>query len=89
MVIGYKALSETLTSIAGQHFQYEIGKTYETESCKIHEGFHFCLYPNDCEHFVGKNNRLFKVAALGEIESLDGYQYATNKIMILEEIGKE
>lgn len=85
MVVGYKLLSETLTNIYGTFLQYEVGKTYETNSCEIHKGFHFCMYPEDCKHFVG-SGRLFKVEALGEIESLDGYQYATNKIKILEEI---
>lgn len=89
MVIGYKLLSKTLTNIYGKHFQYEIGKTYKTDSCQIHEGFHFCLYPEDCNHFVRGGGRLFKVAAIGEIESLDGYQYATNEIKILEEIRRD
>lgn len=85
MVKGYKLLSETLTNLAGNFFQYEVGKTYETKSCQIHEGFHFCLHPDDCKHFVGRG-RLFEVEALGEVESLDGWQYATNKIKILREV---
>ena len=84
-VIGYKAISRKGSSVHGMPKTYELGKTYEekldpfTHRC----GMHFCLYLEDVQQFVANPECIVKVEALGRIEG-DGYQYATNKMKILE-----
>ena len=85
VLIGYKAIGTTGESVFGRRKQYEVGETYEenldpfTHKC----GMHFCLYLEDVTKFVPNPQCIVKVEALGRIEG-DGYQYATNKMKILE-----
>ena len=83
-VIGYKGFTKNMRNICGQPKQYEVGKTYtEKLNPMSHQcGMHFCLYLEDVTKFVTPDI-ICKVEALGTIEG-DGYQYATNKMKILE-----
>jgi hypothetical protein len=84
---GYKAFDENLKC---NHFQYEIGQTYEMdgdiECCA--RGFHFCKELVDCYRFyeMSDNTRICKVEAIGEIKTNDNIKYCTNKIKILSEV---
>ena len=84
-VVGYKAISRTGASVCGKPKLYKVGEIYEedldpfTHKC----GMHFCLYLEDVTKFVPNPQCIVKVEALGRIEG-DGYQYATNKMKILE-----
>lgn len=88
-VKGYKAFNDDMSCTHGKgKFQYEIGKTYElSEEVEAGKnGFHFCLYPEDCFKYYPKGSRLCEIRALGIIESDNGLRYTTDKIQIIREI---
>jgi len=68
---------------------YKVGETYtldgELEICK--NGFHFCQDLIDVFNYYSpnKNLKIFKVEALGDIDSRED-KSVTNKIKILEEV---
>ena len=87
-VIAYKYMN---TNMCCNGFQFEIGKTYKTDTVKINEcGFHACLNPQDTSIFYpqGKNSRYFKVKLSGEIAKCGMWDtnVAATEITILEEI---
>lgn len=90
-VKGYKAFHRDMTCTMGRGtYHYEVGKTYEeTELAQArHNGFHFCLYPEDCFKFYAKDSIVCEILALGDIEG-DGLAYATNKIKIVRVLTEE
>ena len=85
---GYKAFNYDWTC---RGFQYEVGKTYETdeeiEICK--SGFHFCQKLKDCFIFypLSEMTKIAEIEALGDIDSeFDYTKSCTNKIKIVKEI---
>ena len=63
MMKGYKGFDKDLKC---HNFQYEIGKTYETDKAKLREsGFHFCEAPLDVLRYYGNRdgNRFCEVTA--------------------------
>ena len=91
---GYKAFDENLKC---RGFQFEVGKTYETEAKKdelelcTDTVFHFCRELHRIEavsNYTISNSRVCEVIAEGDIVT-DGDKYGTNKITILREIPKE
>ena len=87
-VIAYKGMNSDMTC---RGFQYEIGKTYKTDSvelCKF--GFHACLNPRDVldYYYQEESSRYFKVKLSGEITKCDksDTKVAATEITILEEI---
>ena len=51
---GYKGFNKNLKC---KDYQYEIGKTYETDKAKLcEEGFHFCESPLDVLRYYGNRN---------------------------------
>ena len=84
-MIGYKATTngKCLDQL------YEVSQTYTLEGkieiCK--KGFHFCQDLFDIFNYYppNKNTKVFKVEALGNIET-DGDKSVTDKIKILEEV---
>ena len=90
IVKGYKGFDKNLCC---RGFQYEIGKTYETDRtvglCQW--GFHFCRKLFDVNNYYSFNNcdnRFCEVEAIGEIKDGDN-KSVTNKIKIVREISKE
>ena len=83
---GYKVFNPDWTC---RGFQYEVGKTYETDDkLKICEkGFHFCKVAVDCFNYYqfDSNNKVAEVIAHGEVVE-DGDKCVTNKLEIVREI---
>ena len=83
---GYKVFNPDWTC---RSFQYEVGKTYETDKpvklCK--QGFHFCKKAADCFNYYSfdSNNKVAEVVAHGDVVE-DGDKSVTNKIEIVREI---
>jgi hypothetical protein len=66
-MIGYKGFDKNMKC---QGFQYEVGKTYETNKAILcNTGFHFCEHPLDCwEYYNILNESLYaEIKAEGEI----------------------
>ena len=91
---GYKAFDENLQC---RGFQFEVGKTYETEKQKdelklcTDTVFHFCreLYKiESVSDYTISKSRVCEVIAEGDIVT-DGDKYGTNKLTILREIPRE
>ncbi|MCK9272949.1 hypothetical protein M0P65_05370 [Candidatus Gracilibacteria bacterium] len=84
-MIGYKAT----TNSKCKDLLYEVGQTYtlngKMKICK--RGFHFCQDLYDVFYYYpeNKNIKVFKVEALGKIETVYD-KSVTDKIMILEEV---
>ncbi|MCK9272973.1 hypothetical protein M0P65_05490 [Candidatus Gracilibacteria bacterium] len=84
-MIGYKATFNGKC----KNKTYKLGKTYtlrsEMEMCK--KGFHFCqdLYDVFFYYPENKDTKVFKVEALGNVETI-GDKSVTDKIKILEEV---
>ena len=83
---GYKVFNPDWTC---RDFQYEVGKTYETEEdlsiCQ--SGFHFCKQAAACFNYYcfDPSNKVAEVIALGEvIEEED--KCCTNKLQIVREL---
>ena len=54
----YKGFNKNMTAYGG--FQYEEGKTYETDEAVIcHSGFHACEYPLDCFSYYNPNSSVY------------------------------
>ena len=66
----YKGFNKDMTC---RDFQYEEGKSYETEKAKCCEtGFHACEYPLDCFTYYSPNEAVFhEVEMDGEIDHHD------------------
>ena len=66
----YKGFNENMTC---RDFQYEEGKSYETEKAKCCEtGFHACEYPLDCFRYYSPNKAVFhEVEMDGKIDHHD------------------
>ena len=83
---GYKVFNPDWTC---KGFQYEVGKTYETDKpvklCA--QGFHFCKKAADCFNYYSfdSNNKVAEVVAHGDVVE-DGDKSVTNKIEIVREI---
>ena len=93
-MIGYKAFDENLQC---RGFQFEVGKTYETDKAKedlricSDTVFHFCreLYKIESvsDYHISKS-RVCEVIAEGDVVT-DGDKFGTNKLTILREIPRE
>ena len=83
---GYKVFNPDWTCMG---FQYEVGKTYETDkSVKLcAQGFHFCKKAADCFNYYSfdSNNKVAEVVAHGDVVE-GGDKSVTNKIEIVREI---
>ena len=83
---GYKVFNPDWTC---RGFQYEVGKTYETDDklkmCE--QGFHFCKVAVDCFNYYqfDSNNKVAEVIAHGEVVE-DEDKCVTNKLEIVREI---
>lgn len=85
---GYKVFNADMTC---RGFQYEVGKTYETQQAirLCDHGFHFCKSIVDCFKYYGVNGTRFaEVEALGDIIEGDD-KCVTNKIRVLKEISNQ
>jgi hypothetical protein len=84
---GYKAFDRNWRC---KGFQFEVGRTYETnepvEICK--SGFHFCNEIFECFRYYPAGSKIAEVEALGEVvgDEWFGGKYATNKIRIIREV---
>ena len=83
---GYKVFNPDWTC---RGFQYEVGKTYETDDkLKMCEkGFHFCKVAVDCFNYYqfDSKNKVAEVIAHGEVVE-DWDKCVTNKLEIVREI---
>ena len=82
----YKGMDKDMRCFKGK-FQYEIGKSYETEEAKACEcGFHACENPLSVfEYFPPSDSRYFEVIQEGEMDN--AYKkIASSKITIKSEI---
>lgn len=89
----YKAFNKDLTC---RDFQYEIGKTYETDEKPIADGlsvgrgFHACIKFDDLYYYqpLDKNTRICEVELLGDIvaDSWGSSLRAATKIKIIREL---
>lgn len=83
----YKGFNKDLKC---RHFQYEIGKEYETDKAKLcNEGFHACEYPLDCFGYYSPANSRFcevEIEDNGERNSTDT-KVCGKKIKIGAELG--
>ena len=83
---GYKVFNPDWTC---RDFQYEVGKTYETEEdlsiCQ--SGFHFCKQAAACFNYYcfDPSNKVAEVIALGEVIE-EGDKCCTNKLQIVREL---
>ena len=86
---GYKGFDKDLKC---RDFQYEVGKTYETDYAKTcKHGFHFCENPFDVFGYYppcdsNGLNRFCEVEGYGEIDKDDDSKIACSKIKIGTEI---
>ena len=86
---GYKGFDKDLKC---RDFQYEVGKTYETDYAKTcKHGFHFCENPFDVFGYYppcdsNGLNRCCEVEGYGEIDKDDDSKIACSKIKIGTEI---
>ena len=71
-------------------FQYEVGKTFETEEIPslCNRGFHACKKVADCFSYYSfdPSNRVCEVELSGTIVGEDGDKQCSNKIKILKEL---
>ncbi|MCE5295397.1 MAG: hypothetical protein LLF94_12415 [Chlamydiales bacterium] len=84
----YKGLNEKMQGYG--EFQYELGKTYETDKAKACEcGFHACTEPFDVfNYFDPANSRYFEVETEGKFDKdKNDSKLACTKITISAEIG--
>jgi len=86
---GYKGFDKDLKC---RGFQYEVGKTYETDKKPVRctkNGFHFCESPFDVfNYYPPADSRYCEVEGLGEIDKGgDDSKVATSKLHIGVEIG--
>lgn len=83
---GYKVFNSDWTC---RGFQYEVGKTYETEEEPIccRRGFHFCNKLVNCFNYYNfdSNNKVAIVEILGDVD-ISGDKSCTNKLHILKEL---
>ena len=83
---GYKVFNSDWTC---RGFQYEVGKTYETEEEPIccRRGFHFCDKLVNCFNYYNfdSNNKVAIVEILGDVD-ISGDKSCTNKLHILKEL---
>ena len=82
----YKATDKNMQC---RGFQYEIGKTYETDRAKLCEcGFHGCMSAVDVLKYYSPANSRFFVAELDGVtdETGDDSKRAGTKITLLQEI---
>ena len=78
----YKVFNKDMTC---RGFQYEEGKTYETDEAKLCEsGFHACLMPFDCFHYYSPSNSVFHEVELGDVsdEHDDDSKVCSKKIKV-------
>ena len=67
----YKGFNKDMTC---RGFQYEEGKSYETDEAKLcKSGFHACLMPLDCFYYYSLNNSVFHEVELDDISDERGY----------------
>ena len=84
---GYKAFDKNMRC---KDFQFEVGKTYETDKAKICEsGFHFCENPFDClSYYPLVDSQFCEVEALGETHGhTEDSKKTTTKIKIKANLG--
>jgi len=86
-VKGVKAFNPDLTC---RGFQYEIGKTYETDKKPIRcteNGFHFCEYPLDVLGYYKPTDRFAEVVGSGQVDGDNAdSKVAASKLHIETEI---
>lgn len=65
----YKGFNKDMTCTpAGKSFQYEEGKTYETEEASLcHTGFHACENPIDCLSYYAPANSVYHEVELEDV----------------------
>jgi len=87
IIKSYKGMDKNMRC---RRFQYEVGKTYETDSAKCCEsGFHACEAPLDVFNYYPPNNsRYFEVEQSGEVDR-DGEntKVSSTKMTVGAEIG--
>ena len=83
---GYKGFNKDMTCLC---FQYEQGKTYETERASLCSmGFHFCEKLVDCFDYYDKFNSVFhEIEADGDIQT-DGKKSVCTRITIGKEVSR-
>lgn len=91
--MGFKVVDELYRG--WNDFTYKVGAVYDMKESPIicQRGFHFCMKPEHCLHYVGHLPRPYRcliVKVLGDVVS-DEYchKFATNKIEILTERNME
>lgn len=85
-IMGYKGFHRDLTCL--NHFQYEVGKEYETSGtiCGCMNGFHACKFPLDVlRYYSGLTDRYCVVEQWGDIDERDN-KIASSNIRIIKEI---
>ena len=84
----YKGMNKDMKCLHG--YQFEVGKTYETESAKLcKEGFHACEFPLDCFTFYapGDGSRYFEVELNAtEEKNMSDTKRVGTRISILREL---
>lgn len=64
-MLAYKGFNKDLTC---RGFQYEVGKTYETETAKLGEsGFHACLDPLDCLEYYSPESSVYYMVDIQDV----------------------
>ena len=83
---GYKGFNKDMTC---RCFQYEQGKTYETERASLcSTGFHFCEKLVDCFDYYDKFDSVFhEIEADGDIQT-DGKKSVCTRITIGKEVSR-
>ena len=83
---GYKGFNRDMTC---RDFQYEQGKTYETERASLcSTGFHFCEKLADCFDYYDKFDSVFhEIEADGDIRT-DGKKSVCTRITIGKEVSR-
>lgn len=93
-VLYYKSFDENLCGYGG--YQFEIGRTYETETKDTWNWYHFAAYASATLIYYKENLRICEVEPLGKKkffhDHVDGFckgYYTTNEIRIVRELSRD